>query len=312
MKKCGFLPCLAAVLLAGAMLLGSMSQVSAKAMVRTGELLDAAKIMVAGAQNKAKEINVPMVISVVDMDGNLVLLHRMEGSLLASLEISPNKAYTAVALKMPSSDVKKLAQEGQELQGVAIQHAGRLVEFGGGLPIYDANGKQIGGIGVSGGSVAEDTSVAQAGLDAYKEGQQIGAASGGILLDKAMLAVVAAERKAIEIHVPMVISFVDMGGNLVLLHRMENSLLASLEIAPNKAFTSVALKMPSAKVKELAQQGQELQGIAVQHAGRLVEFGGGIPVYNKHGKQIGAIGVSGGSVAEDTSVAEAAVAAMKD
>lgn len=312
MKKCGFLPCLAVVLLAGMVLLGSMSQASAKAMARTGELLDAAKIMVAGAQNKAKEINVPMVISVVDMDGNLVLLHRMEGSLLASLEISPNKAYTAVALKMPSSDVKKLAQEGQELQGVAVQHAGRLVEFGGGLPIYDANGKQIGGIGVSGGSVAEDTSVAQAGLDAYKEGRQIGAASGGILLDKAMLAVAAAEKKAVEINVPMVISFVDMGGNLVLLHRMENSLLASLEIAPNKAFTSVALKMPSAKVKELAQEGQELQGIAVQHAGRLVEFGGGIPVYNKHGKQIGAIGVSGGSVAEDTSVAEAGVAAMKD
>ena len=142
MKKCGFLPCLAAVLLAGMVLLGSMSQVSAKAMARTGELLDAAKIMVAGAQNKAKEINVPMVISVVDMDGNLVLLHRMEGSLLASLEISPNKAYTAVALKMPSSDVKKLAQEGQELQGVAIQHAGRLVEFGGGLPSTTRTGNR--------------------------------------------------------------------------------------------------------------------------------------------------------------------------
>ena len=92
----------------------------------------------------------------------------MENSLLASLEISQNKAYTAVALKMPSSDVKKLAQEGEELQGIAVQHAGRIVEFGGGLPIYDADGVQIGGIGVSGGSVEEDTSVAQAGLDAYK------------------------------------------------------------------------------------------------------------------------------------------------
>ena len=37
-----------------------------------------------------------------------------------------------------------------------------------GLPIYDKNGKQIGAIGVSGGSVAEDTSVAQAGLNAVK------------------------------------------------------------------------------------------------------------------------------------------------
>lgn len=276
----------------------------------TGALLDAAKIMVAGAQNKAEEIDVPMVITVVDMDGNLVLLHRMENSLLASLEIAQNKAYTAAALKMPSSAVKELAQEGQELQSIAVQHAGRIVEFGGGLPIYDMDGKQIGGIGVSGGSVDEDTSVAQAGLDAYEAGAVLEAASGGQLLDLATIMVDSAEQKAIEIKVPMVISVVDMGGNLVLLHRMEDSLLASLEIAPNKAFTSVALKMPSSAVKELAQEGNELQGIAVQHAGRIVEFGGGLPIYNADGKQIGAIGVSGGSVEEDTSVAQAGLDAI--
>lgn len=286
------------------------TQAAAKTPAVTGELLDAAKIMVAGAQNKAEEINVPMVISVVDMDGNLVLLHRMEGSLLASLDIAQNKAFTAVALKMPSSDVKELSQEGNELQGIAVQSAGRIVEFGGGLPIMNSDGVQIGGIGVSGGSVAEDTSVAQAGLDAYAAGEQIAAASGGELLDAAMKMVEAAEAKAIDISVPMVISVADMGGNLVLLHRMENSLLASLEIAPNKAYTAVALKMPSADVQALAQEGSELQGIAVQHAGRIVEFGGGIPLYNADGVQIGAIGVSGGSVAEDTSVAEAGLSAV--
>ena len=283
---------------------------AAKTPAVTGELLDAAKIMVAGAQNKAEEINIPMVISVVDMDGNLVLLHRMKGSLLASLDIAQNKAFTAVALKMPSADVKELSQEGNELQGIAVQFAGRIVEFGGGLPIMNSEGVQIGGIGVSGGSVAEDTSVAQAGLDAYAAGEQLEAASGGELLDAAMQMVEAAEQKAVEISVPMVISVADMGGNLVLLHRMENSLLASLEIAPNKAFTSVALKMPSADVQALAQEGSELQGIAVQHAGRIVEFGGGIPIYDADGVQIGAIGVSGGSVAEDTSVAEAGLAAF--
>ena len=99
----------------GAAFADTADKVPAKAPVANGELLDAAKIMVAGAQNKAEEIKVPMVISVVDMDGNLVLLHRMEDSLLASLEIAHNTAYTSVALKMPSADVKKLAQEGQEL-----------------------------------------------------------------------------------------------------------------------------------------------------------------------------------------------------
>ena len=134
--------------------------------VANGELLDIAQVMVKAAMNKAEEINVPMVITVMDMDGNVVLFHRMEGSLLASMEISQNKAYTAVSLKMPSADVKDLAIEGAELQGIAVQHAGRIVEFGGGIPIYNEEGVQIGGIGVSGGSVAEDTSVAEAGLAA--------------------------------------------------------------------------------------------------------------------------------------------------
>ncbi len=279
--------------------------------VANGELLDIAQIMVKAAMNKAEEINVPMVITVMDMDGNVVLFHRMEGSLLANMEISQNKAYTAVALKMPSETVKELAVEGAELQGVAVQHAGKLVEFGGGFPIVNPDGVQIGGIGVSGGSVAEDTSVAKAGLEAYETGADPElTASGGELLDKAMLMVQAAQEKAVEINVPMVISVCDMGGNLVLLHRMENSLLASLEISPNKAFTAVALKMPSASVKDLAIEGAELQGIAVQHAGRIVEFGGGIPIYDENGVQIGGIGVSGGSVAEDTSVAEAGLAAL--
>ena len=278
--------------------------------VANGELLDIGEKMVKAAMNKAEEIEVPMVITVMDMDGNVVLFQRMKDSLLASMEISQNKAYTAVALKMPTANVKDLAIEGAELQGIAVQHAGKIVEFGGGFPIMK-DGKQIGAIGVSGGSVDEDCSVAQAGLDAYEaeEDPEL-KATGGELLDLAIKGAEAAEAKAVEIGVPMVISVCDMGGNLVLLHRMEDSLLASLEISPNKAFTAVALKMPSANVKDLAIEGAELQGIAVQHAGRIVEFGGGIPIM-KDGKQIGAIGVSGGSVDEDTTVATAGIEAME-
>ncbi len=275
-----------------------------------GELLDAAKIMVAGAMNKAVELGVPMVITIKDMDGNTVLFHRMKDSLLASLDISQNKAFTAVALKMPSSAVKELAAEGAELQAIAVQSSGKIVQFGGGLPIMK-DGVQIGGIGVSGGSVAEDTACAQAGLDAFAAGVPLEAASGGELLDLAMKMADAVEEKAIEIDVPMIVSFVDMGGNLVLLHRMKDSLLVSLEVSPNKAFTAASLKMPSAAVKDLAIAGAELQGIAVQHAGRIVEFGGGLPVYDADGVQIGGLGVSGGSVAEDTTCVEAGVAAGK-
>ena len=68
-------------------------------MAERGMLLEAAKRMVEAAELKAIEINVPMVIAVCDMGGNLVLLHRMEDSLLASLEIAQNKAYNVAAFK---------------------------------------------------------------------------------------------------------------------------------------------------------------------------------------------------------------------
>ena len=114
-----------------------------------------------------------------------------------------------------------------------------------------------------------------------------------------------AEEKAKEIKVPMVISVVDDGGNVILIHRMENSLLASIDLSLNKAYTSVSLKMPTDKLKHLCEPGEELYGI--QHTNnRFVIFGGGIPFVYKD-KVVGAIGVSGGSVEEDICVCEYAL-----
>ena len=114
-----------------------------------------------------------------------------------------------------------------------------------------------------------------------------------------------AEEKAKEIKVPIVISIVDDGGNVILIHRMENSLLASIDLSLNKAYTAVSLKMPTDKLKDLCKPGEELYGI--QHTNnRFVIFGGGIPFVYK-GKVVGAIGVSGGSVEEDICVCEYAL-----
>ena len=71
-------------------------------MTKTGDMLDMAKKMAAAAEQKAIEIDVPMVISIIDIGGNPVYLERMEDSLLASIEIAQNKAFTAASLKMPS------------------------------------------------------------------------------------------------------------------------------------------------------------------------------------------------------------------
>ncbi|SDD56511.1 GlcG/HbpS family heme-binding protein [Sporomusa acidovorans] len=128
--------------------------------------LEKAKKMISAAEQKALKIGCPMVITVVDEGGNMVAQHRMDGALLASIDISHGKAYTAVALKMSTEKLATLTQPGQMLFGINTTDKGRIVIFGGGLPIME-NGQIVGGIGVSGGSVEQDVSVVTAGLAAW-------------------------------------------------------------------------------------------------------------------------------------------------
>lgn len=120
-----------------------------------------------------------------------------------------------------------------------------------------------------------------------------------------------AEKEAADIGVQMVISVVDAGGNLIATHRMDDAWIASLDVAQNKAWTSVALKMPTSNLEEAASPNNELYGLNTTNQGRIVVFGGGIPL-EKDGKVVGAVGVSGGAVAQDVQVAEAAVKVFED
>ncbi|EGO64745.1 cob(I)yrinic acid a,c-diamide adenosyltransferase [Acetonema longum] len=129
-------------------------------------MLAKAKQMMAAAEEKAREIGVPVVIAVVDEGGNLVAQQRMDGALLASISLSLDKAYSALALKMSTEEAAALAVPGESLFGLNTANGGRLIVFGGGLPIVK-NGQVIGGIGVSGGSVEQDIAVARAGMAVY-------------------------------------------------------------------------------------------------------------------------------------------------
>ncbi len=129
--------------------------------------LDSAMKIIAAATEKAKDINVPMVIAVVDSGGNLVAQHRMDGALIVSIEIALNKAYTAVAIQVPTHELSKAAQPGQPLFGIHNTQGGRIIIFGGGFPLQ-RDGKMVGGIGVSGGSVEEDIQCATAGLNEFE------------------------------------------------------------------------------------------------------------------------------------------------
>ena len=128
--------------------------------------LESARRMIEAAKAKAVEIKVPMVIAVVDAGGNLVALDRQDDSLLASIAVAQNKAYSSVAIRADTATIGKLSQPGAELYGLADASNGRIVTFGGGLPVVE-NGRVIGGIGVSGGSVAEDIQCVTAGLEAF-------------------------------------------------------------------------------------------------------------------------------------------------
>ena len=122
-------------------------------------------------------------------------------------------------------------------------------------------------------------------------------------LDMALALAQAVRKMASEIGVKAVVAVSDRGANPVLVQCMDDSYIASYDIALNKAYTSVALKMPTWKLSELAKPGASLYGIQFTNQGRIVIFGGGEPLCNREGEIIGAIGVSGGSESEDTALA---------
>lgn len=129
--------------------------------------LDLAKKLIDGAEKEAKKIDVPMVISIIDDGGNLIAVHRMDDAWLASIDIAQNKAWTSVALKMPTSNLAEATVPNAELYGLNTTNQGRLVVFGGGIPLMK-NGKVIGAVGVSGGAVAQDMQVAEAAVQAFE------------------------------------------------------------------------------------------------------------------------------------------------
>ena len=128
------------------------------------------------------------------------------------------------------------------------------------------------------------------------------------LLDKAKRAIAAAEQKAMELGVPMVIAVVDPGGNLIAQQRMDDALLASISLALDKAYTAAALKTSTGQAALTVAPGQELYGLNTANNGRFIVFGGGIPIFAGD-RIVAAIGVSGGTVEEDSMVAKAGIAA---
>ena len=82
------------------------------------------------------------------------------GALLGSVDVSAGKAYTANAFQMPTHELGQAARPDGPLYGIDASAPGKIVLFGGGFP-YVVNGKVVGGIGVSGGTVEQDMDIAR-------------------------------------------------------------------------------------------------------------------------------------------------------
>ena len=81
-------------------------------------------------------------------------------------QVAMDKAFTAAGHRVGTHIYKEAVWPGGAAYGLGNSNGGRFTTFGGGLPIMNAKGEVIGGIGASTGTPAQDQQVAQAGVDA--------------------------------------------------------------------------------------------------------------------------------------------------
>jgi uncharacterized protein GlcG (DUF336 family) len=129
---------------------------------------DGALNLLNAAIAKAREMNVPQCISVVDTGGHLLAFFRMDGAFVLSIETSLRKAMTAASYGEPTGNMR----EGVDLK-LAIATEGKRINLPGGLPIV-VNGHVIGGIGVGSGTGEQDREVAAAALKVLPNARQFG------------------------------------------------------------------------------------------------------------------------------------------
>jgi uncharacterized protein GlcG (DUF336 family) len=127
------------------------------------DLLITAKKIADRVEAESVKQNVPVAVTVMDIHGNVVLVHRMPGAPLFSLEISERKAYTSALVGMRTADLVPVVQPGAELYPLLLIAGGRYTAMGGGVPLT-SEGHVIAGVGVSGGTTEQDIAIVEAAM----------------------------------------------------------------------------------------------------------------------------------------------------
>lgn len=130
----------------------------------------------------------------------------------------------------------------------------------------------------------------------------------GLTAERARAVVDAAESKARALGVQAIVAVLDAGVHLKAFSRMDGAPLGSVDIAIKKARTAALFGVTSEAVWDYCKPGAPAPGLELSNGG-LAPFGGGVPL--KVGDEVvGAVGVSGGAVAQDLEIALAAAAAF--
>ena len=293
--------------------------------------IEGAKKVIAGAVAYARKNNAPGgVIAVVDDGGNLMALERLDGTFAAGANISIGKARTAVLFKRPTKAFEDIIKNGRTAM-VALPDA-YFTPLQGGVPIT-IDGQIVGGVGVSGATSAQqDEELAIAGANVFSDARvsdmtpstqrsvlffdakqvstsfSSGAVSAQaqlptkqvLTLDTAKKIAAAAEAEAKKRGATVVIAVVDDGGYLLVLERLDDTQVASVDVGIAKARTAAIFRRPSKVFEDQVKNGR-IAALALPGA---VALQGGVPII-VDGKVIGAVGVSGNSPQEDEDIAKA-------
>jgi uncharacterized protein GlcG (DUF336 family) len=150
--------------------------------------LEEARVMIAAAIARSKEIGVLETVCVVDDGGYPIAMERMNGARVTGPQIAWNKAFTAAGHKRSTHLFNAApngpALPGNEAFGIQWSFEGRFAVFVGGFPIV-VDDEVVGGVGLSGGNGEQDTQAGVAALQALAD----------LLADQGMKVLVAADIK---------------------------------------------------------------------------------------------------------------------
>jgi uncharacterized protein GlcG (DUF336 family)/catechol 2,3-dioxygenase-like lactoylglutathione lyase family enzyme len=126
-------------------------------------LLTFAKDVAGRIEAQATRSKVPVAVCIIDIHGNIILKHRMNGAPAFSIELAERKAYTSALVGLRTADLFPLVQPGQALFPLMGVSGGKYCAMGGGAPLT-VESQLVAGVGVSGGTVEQDVDILESGL----------------------------------------------------------------------------------------------------------------------------------------------------